>query len=106
MHAKLKSWPELLLVSFQITELVIFFLRSVTAFGVHTYVTWTKRKRKKGREIKGEGENKYGHRERTGEKMKSRKGSRDKKEKEEKNGTGRYQLVTLQASDFPVALDF
>ena len=39
--------------------------------------------------------------------MKSQKGSRDKKEKEGKNGTtGRCQLVTFQASDFPVALDF
>lgn len=65
------------------------------------------KKRKKGKEIKGEGENKYGHRERMGEKMKSQKGSRDKKEKEGKNGTtGRCQLVTFQASDFPVALDF
>jgi len=66
-----------------------------------------KKRRKKGKEIKGQGGNKHGHRERMGEKMKSQKGSRDKKEKEEKNGTtGRCQLVTLQDSDFPVALDF
>ena len=38
--------------------------------------------------------------------MKSQKGSRDKKKKKKNGTTGRCQLVTLQASDFPVALDF
>ena len=40
-----------------------------------------KKRRKKGKEIKGQGGNKHGHMERMGEKMKSQKGSRDKKEK-------------------------
>ena len=44
---ELKSWPELPLAIFQITEQVLFFSRSVVAFGVHAYVTRTERKKER-----------------------------------------------------------
>lgn len=36
---EVKSWPKLPLVIFQITELVLFFQRSVTGLGIHACVT-------------------------------------------------------------------